>query len=95
MSIKIIKLEHKISNIDPLLIDQHKTVVLEAEDLYPGIDIWYNKKVKPGLEEGERIGYLIQKNGSPVGEITLTDFVQVPRSHRRCNQAPSSPKRHS
>ncbi|TKJ41052.1 hypothetical protein CEE37_05140 [candidate division LCP-89 bacterium B3_LCP] len=67
MKIEIKKIETKEKHLDPSLIVDHQTVVLEAEDLYPGIHVWYDKKAKPGLESGERIGYLVTKNGIPVG----------------------------
>lgn len=45
----------------------HREIVTEASDLYPGIDIWYDRKAKPGIEIGERIGYLITKDNRPLG----------------------------
>lgn len=67
MQIEIHKIDNRIGSLDPLLLRQHRTIVLEAEDLYPGIDIWYDRKAKPELEKGERIGYLVQKDGRPLG----------------------------
>ena len=74
MSIKIHKIESPKLEIDrtrinadkDLLLKAHREVVIAAEELYPGIDIWYDKKVKPGIESGERIGYLITSEDKPV-----------------------------
>jgi hypothetical protein len=30
-------------------------LVLECEHLYPGIDIWFHRKVAPGLSSGSRV----------------------------------------
>jgi len=67
MKIEIHKIDKSIKGKDPLILQQHRTVVVAAEDLYPGIEIWYDRKVKSELVRGERIGYLVQKNGIPVG----------------------------
>ena len=67
MSLEIIKIEKDKKQLDSQLLDKHRKVVLEAEDLYPGIHKWYDIKAKPGLEKGDRIGYLVQKDDIPVG----------------------------
>jgi predicted transcriptional regulator len=67
MPLEVIKIENPQKNLDPYLLHQHRTVVIESEDLYPGIDIWYDKRAKPGIERGERIGYLVKKDGIPAG----------------------------
>lgn len=67
MPVEIYKIDNRIGNLDPFLFQQHREIVLEAEDLYPGIHIWYDRKAKPELEKGERIGYLVQQDGKPVG----------------------------
>jgi predicted transcriptional regulator/N-acetylglutamate synthase-like GNAT family acetyltransferase len=67
MPVEIIKIHQAIKSLDPYTLDEHRTVVLESEDLYPGIDLWYDRKARLGLEKGERIGYLVKKDGVSVG----------------------------
>jgi predicted transcriptional regulator len=67
MPIEILKIDNPSKYSDPLLLEEHRTVVVESEDLYPGIEVWYDKKARPGLAKGERIGYLVKKDGVPVG----------------------------
>ncbi|NQS98916.1 MAG: hypothetical protein HQ591_10720 [candidate division Zixibacteria bacterium] len=61
---------HKINNTNidwkRELQKEHREVVIEASDLYPGIEIWYDRKVNPGIESGERVSYLITKDNNPV-----------------------------
>lgn len=42
-----------------------------CEDLYPGIDLWYKKKVLSGLDLKERTAYLIYDDSVPVGATIL------------------------
>jgi predicted transcriptional regulator len=48
-----------------------ETLVNESEDLYPGIDIWFNKKVIPGLKNKDRRAYVLYDNEKPVGEAII------------------------
>lgn len=44
-----------------------RQLVEMCEDFYPGIDIWYRRKVLSGLRDKERSAYLIRHNNMPVG----------------------------
>lgn len=46
-------------------------MVEECEDLYPGIDIWFKKKVLPGLEEKNRIAFLVYNDSRPIGAAVV------------------------
>lgn len=48
-----------------------QSILLEAEDMYPGIDRWYNKKVIPGLRTSERAAFLAFENEQPVAAAVL------------------------
>jgi predicted transcriptional regulator/N-acetylglutamate synthase-like GNAT family acetyltransferase len=48
-----------------------RNLVEECEDIYPGIDIWFKRKVKPGLQNKERSGFLIYHNELPIGAAVL------------------------
>lgn len=48
-----------------------KQMIEECEDLYPGIDKWFEKKVSSGLESGERQAILIYSNEIPIGSAIL------------------------
>ncbi|MCX6640434.1 MAG: hypothetical protein NTW14_08145 [bacterium] len=67
MKIEIIKIDANWGKFDETIRREHREVVVESEELYPGIDLWYDRKVKPGLEKGERVGYLVKSDGVPVG----------------------------
>lgn len=67
--IKIAKLTEKITNE----MYQHdlKRLVEIVDEKYPGIDIWFKKKVLPGLKEKERFAYLIYHKNQPVGSAII------------------------
>ena len=44
-----------------------KILIEQFEDIYPGIDIWYKKKVLQGLKDKERTAYIIYEDKKPVG----------------------------
>jgi predicted transcriptional regulator len=46
-------------------------MVEECEDLYPGIDIWFKKKVIPGLEEKNRVAFLVYHDFRPIGSAVV------------------------
>lgn len=48
-----------------------KQMIKECEDLYPGIEIWYNKKVEPGIVIGERDAILIYDDEVPIGSAVV------------------------
>jgi predicted transcriptional regulator len=71
MKVEIIKIDANNGNFDETIRREHREVVVESEDLYPGIDLWYDRKVKLGLEKGERVGYLVKSDGNPVGAAVV------------------------
>ncbi len=48
-----------------------KEMVEECEDLYPGIDIWFKKKVVPGLKEKNRSALLVYHDSRPIGAAVV------------------------
>jgi predicted transcriptional regulator len=46
-------------------------MVEECDDLYPGIDIWFKKKVVPGLKEKNRAAFLIYDECRPIGSAVV------------------------
>lgn len=46
-------------------------LVKENEDLYPGIDVWYERKVISGLKSSNRRAFVIYKNGKAVGAAVI------------------------
>jgi predicted transcriptional regulator len=48
-----------------------ESMLLEAGDMYPGIDRWYIDKVIPGLRTSERAAYLAFENEQPVAVAVL------------------------
>lgn len=65
--IKIVRLGEGETIINEKYQSDLKTLVEMLDDNYPGIDIWYNNKVLPGLKEKERFAYVIYSNEIPVG----------------------------
>lgn len=47
-----------VDGTDPGALSDLSTLVLECEDLYPGIDRWFASRVTSGLRDGSRIAYL-------------------------------------
>ncbi|MDQ1354174.1 MAG: hypothetical protein QG657_4483 [Acidobacteriota bacterium] len=52
-------------------IDDLKSLVEIVDDHYPGIDIWFKKKVVPGLKQTERTAFLIYYQGNPIGSAII------------------------
>ena len=48
-----------------------KALIEQCNDLYPGIEAWYKKKVLTGLKDKERTAYLIYSDEKPVGATVL------------------------
>lgn len=48
-----------------------RELVEECEDVYPGIDVWFGKKVKTGFTSGERSAFLVYQDGLPVAGTIL------------------------
>jgi predicted transcriptional regulator len=46
-------------------------MIEESEDLYPGIDIWFKKKVTPELQKGSRHAIIVYSDGEPVGSAVI------------------------
>ena len=46
-------------------------LVLESEDLYPGIDKWFQKKVVPGIRDGKRIAFILFHQGRAIAETII------------------------
>ena len=68
--LKIVRLVKKIESRQYSYNDLKK-LVEECEDLYPGIDMWFNKKVKSGLKSGERTALVVYHNDNPIGASIL------------------------
>lgn len=51
--------------------DHLRNLIEECEDIYPGIDIWFKRKVKPGLQSKERTGFLVYHKQLPIGAAVL------------------------
>jgi len=48
-----------------------KSLIEQCDDFYPGIDIWYKKKVLKGLEEKQRTAYILYEEKIPLGAAIL------------------------
>lgn len=48
-----------------------KRLVEECEDLYPGIDVWFKRRVIPGLKDKARIALLVYHDGRPTAASVL------------------------
>jgi len=48
-----------------------KSLIEECSDLYPGIDLWFKRKVEPGFKNEERIGLLVYNYEKPIGAAIL------------------------
>jgi predicted transcriptional regulator/N-acetylglutamate synthase-like GNAT family acetyltransferase len=66
----IIKLTNEISYSQETL-NEFKVLIGESEDLYPGIEGWFDKKVMPGIKTGIRYAYLVMHEGKAVAEAIV------------------------
>jgi predicted transcriptional regulator/ribosomal protein S18 acetylase RimI-like enzyme len=66
----VIKLTNEVSYPASTVLG-FRDIVLESGDLYPGIDLWFDKKVIPGIKEGKRYAYLIMQEGKPIAEAVV------------------------
>ncbi len=73
--IKIVKLGSGDKIINELYQKDLKQLVEMLDDDYPGIDIWYKRKVVPGLKDKERFAYLVYAKEKPVG-LTIAKNVE-------------------
>jgi acetyltransferase (GNAT) family protein/ASCH domain-containing protein len=68
-----------MSALHVMTIDRRRTaaladlasLVLECEQLYPGIDLWFNRRVLPGLSAGSRIAYVAYEGSKLMGGAIL------------------------
>lgn len=67
--VRVVKLENSLG-IERYK-DDLKLLVEFAEDYYPGIGGWYEKKVLPGLQEKERFAYIVYDEETPVGSAII------------------------
>ncbi len=56
---------------DPLARSHLKQMIEECEDLYPGIDAWFKKKVSPELDRGRRSAILIYSDSEPIASAVV------------------------
>ena len=52
-------------------LEDLREMIEECEDLYPGIDIWFDRKVLGDLNDKSRSAYLVYDNGEPVGSTVV------------------------
>lgn len=64
--IHIVKLEGK--NLPRKFLVDLKNLLEMSEDFYPGIDIWFERKVKQDLKDKKRIAFLVYHNKKIIGE---------------------------
>lgn len=67
--IKIAKLSEEITN--RMYQRDLQRLVEIVDDSYPGIDVWFKKKVLAGLKEKERFAYLVYHKDQPVGSAII------------------------
>lgn len=54
--------------------EEHKdleNLIEQSEDLYPGIYLWFRRRVLSGLQNKERTAYLVYEDDRPVGATVL------------------------
>lgn len=68
--LKIVRLVKRIESKE-YSYDDLKRLIEECEDLYPGIDIWFTKKVKTGLKSGERTALVVYHDNKPIAASIL------------------------
>jgi predicted transcriptional regulator len=61
-------------------------MLLENEEMYPGIGRWYKDKVLPGLKTSERIAYLAFEDEKPIASAVLKLGEHAKFCHLRINE---------
>jgi predicted transcriptional regulator len=69
--IQIAELDHDNAKSSSNLLCTLREVISSNDPQYPGIDIWYKRKVVPGLLSGERKAYLAFSGKKPIGAAIL------------------------
>ena len=64
-----------------------KSLLLENEGMYPGIDRWYAEKVVPGLRASERIAYVAFESEKPIASAVLKLGKHAKFCHVRIHQS--------
>jgi predicted transcriptional regulator/ribosomal protein S18 acetylase RimI-like enzyme len=59
------------SNLPESALSSFGDLVLGSEDLYPGIDKWFQKKVIPGIRDGKRIAFILFHEGKAIAQTIL------------------------
>ena len=69
--IQIAELDHDNAKSSGNLLRTLGELISSNDPQYPGIDLWYSKKVVPGLLSGERKAYLAFSGEKPIGAAIL------------------------
>lgn len=69
-SLYLLKLNNEV-NYSQETLNGFRDIVGDSEDIYPGIDKWFNRKVIPGIERGQRFAYLIMSEGKAIAETII------------------------
>lgn len=69
--IEIAELDERDAKASNDLLSILRDLISSNDSQYPGIDLWFTKKVVPGLVSGERKAYLAFSGETPVGAAIL------------------------
>ncbi|MBI5060224.1 ASCH domain-containing protein [candidate division KSB1 bacterium] len=58
-----------------------KRLIADHDDMYPGIDRWFDRKVKPGLQTGERIAFIGYDAAVPI----VSSVVKIDGDSKFCH----------
>jgi len=68
---RIVKLGESAARKQTDELNTLKSMLLESQPMYPGIDRWFADKVLPGLKTSERVAYLAYEDEKPVASAVL------------------------
>jgi predicted transcriptional regulator/N-acetylglutamate synthase-like GNAT family acetyltransferase len=66
----LVKLTNEVS-YPQSTVEGIRNLVAESDDLYPGIEVWFQHKVIPGIREGRRYAYLVMHEGKAIAEAIV------------------------
>ncbi len=72
---------------EPERFSELKYLIESQEDLYPGIDMWLKKRVKPEIKSGKRFGILVYHGEDPVGAAIIRKGEQAKLCSMRIDEA--------
>lgn len=64
-------MSERIARVSPAQSVTLRDSVCGLENLYPGLDVWFARRIEPGLRDGSRIGLTAFRRGLLAGSAVV------------------------